>query len=222
LRRDAIEFGAYRARAEWRELTSTRRIEEHIPMRNSLFAVCLAATCLLLTAPAAVAQAMIHAVSGIVVSNSSKGRMLEIATDDGSSGHFEWAKKSDGAIDFDKNVSADSTAVDKFETQGTHVIVYYFGDGDERRAVAVHDLGAAPVNAIRGSVIKFNRNGRELTIKDGSGAELTYHLDLKTVGDTEIGVRTAMHYDFSKGQPVRVTTEKSDANATALLIAPVI
>lgn len=189
-------------------------------MRKSQFAFCLAATCLL-AAPVAGAQAMIHAVSGTVISNSSKGRMLEITTDDGSSGHFGWVKKSDGAIDFDKNVSADSTAVDKFETQGAHVVVYYFGDSDNRTAVAVHDLGAAPVNAVQGSVTKFDRHGRELTIKDGSGAEITYHLDLKTVGDTEIGVRTAMHYDFSKGQPVRVTSGKSDASATALLIAPV-
>ena len=71
--------------------------------------------------------------------------MTEIDTDDGTSGHFEWLTKPGGAIDFDKAVSADAIAADKFTTRDTHVIVYYCGVGDVRTMVALRDVGTGTV-----------------------------------------------------------------------------
>jgi hypothetical protein len=189
-------------------------------MMKRLFAVCLAAACLPLANPAAVAQSMVHALSGKVIAVYPKVKMTEVATDDGSSGNFQWIAKSAGPILFAKNVSEDTTAVDKFESKGDHVIVFYVGDVDNRTAVAVRDLGSAPVKIVSGTVLKCNRHDKMLTIQNSSGAEVSFRLDPKTVGDTENGVQEDFHFDFSKGQPVRVTAVQATDGNTALLIAP--
>jgi hypothetical protein len=181
---------------------------------------CVIPICFCLTASIAFAQERVHALSGTLTSINPKIGMIEIKTDDGSSGHFEWLKKSDPPVDFDKSVSADATAADKFTTKGTHVIVYYFGDGQLRTAVALHDLGAAAIDGSSGTVLKFSRHDHLLTIKNAAGAEESFHLDPKTVADTANGVTEGYKFDFSKGDQVRVTFTQANGSETALLIAP--
>jgi len=166
-------------------------------------------------------QARVHALSGKVTAVYPKISMIEVDTDDGSPGHFKWVQKSDGPIEFDKSVSADAVAAEKFATNGAHVIVYYIGEGDMRTVVAVRDLGTTPVEKNSGRVVKFNRRDRVLTIKNNSGAEQTYRVEPKTVADTTTGVAQNFKFDFNKGQEVRVTSLPAADNATALLIAPV-
>ena len=146
--------------------------------------------------------------------------MLEVTTDDGSSGNFQWVKKSDGLIEFDKTVSADAITPDKFTAKGNHVIVYYFGDDTVRTVVAVHDLGDGSVAKATGTVVKLSRKEHLLTIKNSSGAEESFHLDPKTVADTATGVMQGFKSDLSKGDQVRVTSAQADGGATALLIVP--
>jgi hypothetical protein len=43
-------------------------------------------------------------------------------------------------MEFDKDLRAQATSADRFNTTGTHVIVYYFGEGDPRTAVALQGL----------------------------------------------------------------------------------
>jgi hypothetical protein len=43
-------------------------------------------------------------------------------------------------MEFDKDLRAQATSADRFNTTGTHVIVYYFGEGDLRTAVALQGL----------------------------------------------------------------------------------
>jgi hypothetical protein len=146
--------------------------------------------------------------------------MTEIDPDDGSSGHFEWLTKAIGPIDFDKSVSADAIAVDKFTTRDTHVIVYYCGEEDARTLVALHDLGAGPLANSTGTVVKLDRHEHLLTIKNSKGGEESFHLDPKTVADTESGVTTNYKFDLSKGNRVRVLATQSNGSSTALLITP--
>jgi hypothetical protein len=146
--------------------------------------------------------------------------MTEIDTDDGSSAHFRWLKKSEESIEFDKTVSADAVTADKFTTKGTHVIVYFFGEGDVRTVVALRDLGDGSVAKTSGTVVKLNRKEHLLTIKNSSGAEESFHLDPKTVADTATGVTQGFKFDLSKGEQVRVTAAQANGSATALLIVP--
>lgn len=179
------------------------------------------AACFWLAAQAAVAQDIVHALSGTVISVNSKIKMTEINTDNGTSGHFEWLKSTAGSINFDKSVKSDATDADKFTSQGAHVIVFFTGDGDVRTIIAVRDLGAGPLEKTSGAVVKLSRHDRLLTIKNSAGAEETFHLDPKTIGDTTTGVAQDFRFDFAKGDEVRITAAPANGGETALLIAPI-
>jgi hypothetical protein len=146
--------------------------------------------------------------------------MIEIDTDDGSSGHFELLKKAGESVEFDKTVSADATPADKFMTKGAHVIVYYFGEGQVRTVIALHDLGDGTIEKSSGTVVKLNRHDHVLTIKSSAGAEETFRVDPKTVADTPTGVAEGLKFDLNKGDSVRVTSAQANGSDTALLIAP--
>jgi hypothetical protein len=182
--------------------------------------IVLLATCFSLAPSIAIAQQRVHALSGTLKTIYPKIQMTEIDTDDGSSGHFQWLKKSDGAIDFEKNVSADAIAADKFTTKDTHVIVYFCGEGEVRTIIALRDLGAGPLANSTGTVVKLDRHEHLLTIKNSKGGEESFHIDPKTVADTEYGVATNYKFDLSKGTQVRVLSTQANGSQTALLITP--
>ena len=182
----------------------------------------LFATCFSLASSIAIAQAKVHALSGTVARIHPKIQMTDIDTDDGSSGGFEWLSKSGVSIDFDKAVSADTVAADKFTTLQTQVIVYYCGDGDVRTIVALHDLGTEPLLKSTGTVVKLDRHEHLLTIKNSTGGEETFHIDPKTVVDTETGVVTNNKFDLGKGNHVRVLATQANGGQTALLITPAV
>jgi hypothetical protein len=184
--------------------------------RASLLAICFS-----LAISIAKAQEMVHAVSGTVTTVHPKIQMTDIETDDGSPGSFEWPK-SRVSMEFDKNVSAETVAADKFTALQTHVIVYYYGVGEVRTMVAVHDLGTGPFVKSAGRVVKLDRRSHVLTIQNSTGGEETFTIDAKTVADTEIGVATNYKFDYNKGIQVRVLATQSSGSQTALLIAPVI
>lgn len=179
-------------------------------------------TCLFLTSTLAQAQTRVHALSGTVTTIRPKIQMTEIDTDNETSAHFQWLKKSDGPLSFDKNVSNDATPADKFTTSNTHVIVYYFGEGVVRTVVALRDLGTGPLEKSVGTVVKFNRHDHLLTIRNSTGGEVLFHLDPKTVVDTSDGVSQGFKYDLTKGETVRIIASQTNGEKTALLISPAI
>jgi hypothetical protein len=188
-------------------------------MKKTMFKSCLIAACFALLATALHAQERVHALSGTVTTINSKINMIEIETDDGSPGHFRWAK-SGAAIEFDKTVSADATAADKFTSKGHHVIVYYYGEDTVRTVIALHDLGDGSVDKSTGTVVKLSRRDHLLTIKNEAGTEVRFQLDTKTVADTATGLGQGFKYDLSKGDQVRVTSAQANGSDTALLIVP--
>jgi hypothetical protein len=182
--------------------------------------LCFVAACFSMALSSAHAQARIFAVSGTVTSINPKIKMTEVDTDDGTSGHFRWIGTPAPEIDFNKNVSADAIPADKFTTKGDHVIAYFFGEGDLRTLVALHDLGAGSVAITTGTVVKLNRKERVLTIKKTTGEEATLHLDPKTVVATSDGVMEDFKYDLNKGDAVRVTSGPANGSDTAWLVTP--
>ena len=179
----------------------------------------LCAICFSLVTSFAIAQARVHAVSGTVTSINSKIAMIEIDTDDGSSGHFKWMKSPGSPIEFDKGVRADATDADKFTAKGAHVIVYFTGEGTVRTVVALRTLGDGPFVSSSGTVVKVNRHDHLITIKNGKGADESFRIDPKTVADTTTGVVLGYKHDFDKGDTVHVTAVPAGEDKTALLIA---
>lgn len=178
------------------------------------------AICFSLAVSSAFAQERVHALSGTVTTIHPKIQMTEINTDDGSSGHFEWLSKSNVPVDFNKNVSADATPADKFATIGTHAIVYYIGDGDVRTIVALHDIGTGPLVNSVGTIVKWDKHGGLLTIKNTKGGEESFQVNAKTVADMPTGVAEDFKFDLDKKDKVRVIATQASGSQTALLITP--
>jgi hypothetical protein len=171
-----------------------------------------------LAACAANAQEVVHALSGVVYSVNPTRKIIDIKTDDGSEGLFKDLTNSSVSLDFDKDVRADSTLAGDFNKKGANVIVYYFGDSDERTVVALKDLGQGPLKKINGSVTEFNKHERLLTVKDASGAIKSFQIGPQTVAETAVGAVEGDKYDPEKGDQVRVVATLANGKAEALFI----
>lgn len=187
-------------------------------MRKGLFKVCLFTVCFSIATSTASAQEMVHALAGTVTSINPKTGMIEIKTNDASSGHFKCLTNSSVPLDFDKKVSAMTTAATKFKTDGTHVIVFYFGYGDVRTVVALRDLGNGQLEKSTGTVVKFDKHEHLLTIKNNSGTEESFRISAETVADAEMGAVEGDKFDAGKGDLVRVTATLENGSKTALFI----
>lgn len=167
---------------------------------------------------AASAQEVVHALAGIVTSINPTQKTIDINTDDGSEGLFKDLTNSGVSLDFEKNIRADSTPANAFTQKGSHVIVYYFGNGDQRTVVALQDLGSGPLKKVSGEVYKYDKHQHLLTIKDTAGANESFHIDTKTVAETAVGVVEGARFDPEKGVPVRVTATLANGSPEALFI----
>jgi hypothetical protein len=164
------------------------------------------------------AQEVVHALAGTVSSMNPTEQTITIKTDDGSEGLFKDLMKSNVSFDFDKNVRAASIPASSFTRKGAHVIVYYFGGGDVRTAVALQELGVGPLQKISGSVYKFNKHEHLLTIKDAAGLSESFHIDPKTVAETSWGAVEGEKFNPEKGDQVRVTAVLANGAEDALFI----
>jgi outer membrane lipoprotein-sorting protein len=187
-------------------------------MRRGCFKVCLLVGCFLPAAFAATAQEVVHALWGTVRSINSTAKTITVATDDGSEGLFQDFTKSNISLDFDKKIRAEATTANAFTKNGVRVIVYYFGNSDERTAVALQDLGSGPFEKSSGTVIKFHRNEHTLTLKNKSGTEETFRLSPKSVAETAMGAVESYDLDLEVGDQVRVTAAPVRGVETALFV----
>jgi hypothetical protein len=166
---------------------------------------------------AANAQEVVHALAGIVTFINPTQKTITINTDDGSEEVFKDMTNSNVALNFEKNIRADSTPADAFTHKGAHAIVYYFGEGNQRTAVALQDLDG-PLKKMSGEVSKIDRHQHLLIIKDTAGVTESFHIDPKTVAETDVGVVEGERFDPRKGAEVRVTSTIANGNQEALFI----
>jgi len=191
-------------------------------MKKLLFLLPVAALCLFAALPAAHGQQAAHALSGTITDILPNLKMISVAADDGTTATFQWVKVAGEKVDFDKNLSADTTPVNSSAVKGDHVIVFYSGVGDPRTALALRDLGKGPLEVTSGVVLKLDKHEHQLTIKDLSGKEVSFTLDPKTIADTATGASENFHFDINKGTFVQVTAAGADgapSAPTALLVA---
>ena len=168
---------------------------------------------------AARAQIVVHSVSGTVSSIDKAANTITVDTADGSEGLFNVLTKPHVSLDFDNKIRNEAIPADSFTKTGAHVVVYYFGGGfgGERNAVALRDLGPGPLEQDEGTVVRFQKHQRLLSIKTSSG-EKTFHVNSQSVAETDIGPVEADKYEPEKGDQLQVIAEGSDGNMTALYI----
>jgi hypothetical protein len=174
--------------------------------------------CVSLASVPASAQEVVHAVSGTVNNVNLAAKTITVITDDGCGGTFKAMTNSRTPVEFDKTLRVDTIAADAFEKKQTRVIVYYFGAGDLRTAVALRDLGPGPFTKSSGTVVKFERREHSVSIKDQSGTVESFKITRSTVADTGSGAVEGFKFEPGKGDQVQVISTVVNSNATALFV----
>jgi hypothetical protein len=187
-------------------------------MRRELFQASLLLGSLTVATLAAQGQQTVHALSGKVTAIYPATKMMKVVTDDGSGGLFEVMVKANTPLNFEKNVKSMTTPAGDFNKANDQVVVFYFGDDTVRTAVAVEDLGTAPLVKSVGTIVKLDKHDHTLTIKNASGVEESFHIDAKTVGEATQGVVPGEKFDADKGAKVRVVASNENGTETALFI----
>lgn len=164
------------------------------------------------------AQMAVHAVSGMVKAVNPDSKTMDVAVENGDTSQFRLPANAKVTLDFDKALQSDATAADKFQHVGDYVVVYYYGYGDERTAVAVKDLGAGPFLKVEGTVVSFDKHARTMAVKDDAGKSSTIALDDHLVVDSGMSVASGRGYDPHKGYHVIVTYAQAGDKSSAVFI----
>ena len=179
--------------------------------------VCILTVCLSFLSLAATAQEVVHALTGSVVSSNASAKTIQVYTDNHSENLFKDMTNPNTPIDFDKNIRTIATSADTFNSKGAYVIVFYYGGGDERTAVALRGLGPGPFSKDTGTVVKVaGRNS--ISVADGSGSIKTFKLTPNTVAETDYGAVIGSKYQPHQADKIRVTASVLNGNAVAMFI----
>ncbi len=159
-----------------------------------------------LVAMASPVFAMEHAVAGTVTRVDSVAKTIAVKTADGTEQVFKYTGRT--AIHAVKagSEAAKKGAIDTYLAgkEGTHVVIRYTGEGADKTATAVDDLGKDTVKVSKGTVTRADKAGHTLTVKTENGAEETYHVADDAAVDTGHGVVHGSEYAAKKGEKVAV------------------
>jgi hypothetical protein len=162
------------------------------------------------------AQEVIHALTGVATKVDSNAHSITLTASDGTQTVIQDEDKDHPRYDFDKTLQSSATESAAFDKQGDRVILYYFGDGWERRAIAVKDLGESPLKLTTGTVKHWDRHHHMITIKAADGTTQTFQLDNKTAVDTPMGVVNGDRFDPQNGDEIQIKYLNKDGNNEAV------
>lgn len=182
-------------------------------LRGFVFALCLVSL-----AVAARAQQVVHALTGTVSSIDNASKTMIVFQDNGSQGEFKNIAGGKAHVVFDKKIAVESTPADDFNKKGAYVIVFYFGDNDDRTAVALKNLGAGPFSSTEGSVVKLDGKAHLIEVKDGSGTVQSFKITDQTVAEGYMGVVEGYKFQAQKGDQVRVVASTESGSPVALFM----
>jgi len=177
------------------------------------FVFCLSGCCRV-----ALAQQVVHALTGTVSSIDPADKTITMFLDGGSEGVFKDMTNQKVSLSVDKKVLSDTTTPDEFKKSGAYVIVFYFGEADARTAVALRSLGKGPFTAATGTVTQFESH-RSISVQDKSGATQTFALNADTVAEGMIGAVSGLKFSAGKGDHVRIVGTTKDGNPIALFVS---
>lgn len=173
--------------------------------------------CLGLIQPPAMAQQVVHALTGTVSSINVGSKTISVFQDNGVQGLFSDATDSKTRLSIDKKVSLETTAADVFKKTGAYVVVLYYGSDQDRTAVALKNLGAGPFTSVTGSVVKFDGK-RSIAVVDDLGATQNFKITQDTIGEGYMGAVDGFKFQAQKGDKVRIVGSKDDGGLTALFV----
>lgn len=188
-------------------------------MLRPIVCACVFSVCLGSFSVPAKAQEVVHALTGTVSSINSAAKTITLFQDNGSQGVFNDIGSSKTHFSLDKKIAARTSAVGGFNKNGAYVIVFYFGNGDSRTAVALKNLGAGPFTSAVGRVANFEGRAHTIAVTDAAGAVQTFRINGDTVAEGSLGVEEGLKFQVQKGDRVRVVGTTVDGSLTALFLS---
>jgi hypothetical protein len=165
------------------------------------------------------AQEVIHALIGVVTKVDNSAHTITLTSSDGTQTVVKDEAKDHPRFDFDKTLQADAVDSSTFDKEGDRIILYYFGEGWQQRAVAIKDLGPAPLKLTTGQVAHWDHHHHVITIKAADGTKQTFQLDSKTAVDTPMGVVNGEKFDPQNGDQVMVKYLNKDGANDAVFVS---
>lgn len=163
-------------------------------------------------------QMTVHAVSGKVTAVHPDMKTMDVDVEDGTRGHFKVASETSVPLSFDNDLRASAVDASTYHQVGHYVVVYYYGFGDDRTAVAVQDLGEGPFDKVEGTVKAFDRHKHVLAVQTAKDGVVNFKLSDKAVVDIGMGLESARKYSAGKGYTVRVTSTEANGEKTAVFV----
>ena len=162
------------------------------------------------------AQMVVHAVSGMVKAVNPDSKTMDVTVDNGDTSQFKLPAKA--KMTLDKALQSDAVIASSFQRIGDYVVVYYYGYGNDRTAVAVKDLGAGPFESMEGTVVSFDKHDRTMTVKDDSGKSAAIVLNDQMVVDSGANVSSGRGYEPHKGYHVIARYTQAGDKNTAVFV----
>jgi hypothetical protein len=164
-------------------------------------------------------QEVIHAVTGVATKVDNDAHTITLTTSDGDEMIVRDEAANHPGYDFDKALRAETVESTAFNKQGDRVILYYFGEGWQRRAVAVKDLGPAPLKLTTGQITHWDRHHHVVTVKAANGSTETFQLDGKTAVDTPMGVVNGDKFDAHNGDQISIKYLDNNGSNEAVFLS---
>jgi hypothetical protein len=187
-------------------------------MMKPILGMFILAGSLLIPASQLTAQEIVHALCGTVSSIDSANKTITLFQDSGSPATFKVLSSSSTRIAFDKKIADEVTAAKEFKKQGDYVILFYFGNQENRTAVALKSLGTGPFSSVAGEVQDWNGHSHEVSVRDKDGALHSFRIDPQTVAETYMGAVNGSKFDIDKGEQVRLVSSMKDGSQTVMFI----
>jgi hypothetical protein len=186
-------------------------------MLKKAITTCCIVLAISLCTSAAHAQWAIHALAGKIESLSASAKTITLDTNDGTPANFHMPQKAKLDMNFDKEVRDGTIPVDKFTGAQGQVIVFFFGDGVVRTVVAVQSVGAGPFQKLTGTVLKYDKHDRTLTLQTEAG-EQAFVISDKTIVDTPDGVVPGHKFTAERGDHLRLLAASNNGQPQTLLV----
>jgi len=186
-------------------------------LRNTL-KISFLIVCLSFASVLANAQQVIHALVATVNVINSNAKTIVVTTDDGIQGSFDDLTDSKARISLDKALRAETIPALSYTTKDTSAIVLFYGEGVDRIAVALRDIGVGPFTKSRGTVVNLSGKDHSFSVKDDAGNVEIFKLTPETVAETRMGAVDGKKFEPGKGDQVRVTSNLVNGSPTALFV----
>jgi hypothetical protein len=156
-----------------------------------------------LTVAAAVpALAVEHAIEGAITHVDSATKKVAVKTADGTEEVFHYSGKT--AVHAAKGAKVGAADTYLAGKEGAHVVIRYTGEGADKTAVAIDDLGKDTIKVDKGVVKGVDHSAHTVTVATEDGSEHVYHLGKDTVVDGEHGTVRGTEYVAKEGEQVSV------------------